>query len=188
MIRIMQTCSLRGGNQRGGMQSTWDSTRWRRRHIWYRRSWTAVLKRCPTGRRRRKRRGGCGWKERSMRGKRRGKALADGRLSGINWRCLLSGDGLSVVREKARGLRWRKRRRSSGVLERLIDRHSPSSRLVLADLGVGCESHEMTEMLLKTKRNTIMQQYKGEILTHYRGCSHAKGRRGGYKTLRHAKT
>lgn len=62
---------------------------------------------------------------------------------------MLSRDGLSVVREKARGLRWRKRRRSSGVLQRLIDRHSPSSRLVLADLGVGWESHEITEMLLK---------------------------------------
>lgn len=184
----MQTCSLRGGNQPGVwvMQSTWDSTRWRRRHIWYGRSWTAVLERCPTGRRRRKRRGGCGWKERRMRGRRGGKALADGRLSGINRRCLLSGDGLSVVREKARGLRWRKRRRTSGVLERLVDRHSPSSRLVLADLAVGWESHEMTEMLLKTKWNTIMQQYS-EILTHYRACSHVNGRSGGYKT-RHAKT
>lgn len=101
--------------------------------------------------------------------------MADGRLSGINRKGLLSRDGLSIVREKARGLRWRKRRRTSRVVERLIDRHSPSSRLVRADLGVGWESHEMTEMLLKTKRNTIMQQYKSEILTHYRACSHANG-------------
>lgn len=108
-----------------------------------------MLERCPTGRRRGERRGGGGWKERRLRGRRGGKALADGRLPGVNRRCVLSGDGLSVVREKARGLRWRKRRRSSGVLERLIDRHAPSSRWVLADLGVGWESHEMTEMLLK---------------------------------------
>lgn len=80
-----------------------------------------------------------------MGGSRGGKALAVGRLSGINRRCLLSWGGLSVVRKKARGLRWRKRRRASGVLERLIDRHSPSSRLVLADLGVDWESHRMTE-------------------------------------------
>lgn len=178
MIRIMQTCSLRGGNQPGVwvMQSTWDSTRWRRRHVWDGRSWTAVLERCPTGRRRRKRRGGCGRKE--MRGRRGGKALADGRLSGIKRRCLLSGDGLSVVREKARGFRWRKRRSTSGVLEGLIDRHSPSSRVVLAHLGVGWESHEMTEMLLKTKWNTTMQQYKSEIVMHCRACSHANSRSG----------
>lgn len=83
-----------------------------------------------------------------MGGRRGGKALAEGRLPGVNRRCWLSRDGLSVVREKAGRLRWRKRRRTSRVLERLIDRHSPSSRLVLADLGVRCESHGMTE---KTK-------------------------------------
>lgn len=165
----MQTCSLRGGNQLGVMQCTWDSTRWRRRHVWHRRSWTAVLERRPAGRGSRKRGGGkerSGRKIRRMCGRRRGKALVDERLSGINRRCLLSRDGLSVVRQKARSLRWRKRRRTSRVLERLIDRHSPSSRLVLADLGVGWESDRMTEMLLKTKWNIIMQKYRREILTH----------------------
>lgn len=43
---------------------------------------------------------------------------------------------MCVLREKAWRIRGR-RRRSGGVLKRLIDRHAPSSRLVLADLGVG---------------------------------------------------
>lgn len=167
MITIMQTCAMWDRNQPGlwVMQNTWDSTWWRRWHVGYRRSWAAVLERCPTGRRRRKRGGGCGWKERRMGGRRGGKALAVGRLSGITRKCLLSRDGLSVVRKKAGGLCWRKGRRTSGILERLIDRHSPSSRLVLADLGVDWESHGMTEMLLKTKWNTIMQQCRCETLT-----------------------
>lgn len=87
--------------------------------------------------------------------RRGGQALADGGLSGIGRRCRLRGDLLRVLREKARGLcRRRKRRRSGsrrGILKRLIDRHSPTSRWVLADLGVGWESHGITQKWLVKK-------------------------------------
>ena len=81
-------------------------------------------------------------------GRRRGgQALADRRLSGIGRRFWLRRDGVSVLREEAgrvrRGgglCRRNLRRRSRGVLKRLIERHPPSSRWVLADLGVGWES------------------------------------------------
>lgn len=89
-----------------------------------------------------------------MGGRGGGQALADGGLSGIGWRRRLRGDGLRVLREKARGLCRRRKRRShsrGGILKRLIDRHSPSSRWVLADLGVGWESHGITQKWLVKK-------------------------------------
>lgn len=147
----MQTCSLGGGDQPGVRLKlcTWDSARWRRRrrHVRHRRSWTAMLERCSGGRRSReggRRRGG--WKERMMGGSRGGQALADRRLSGIDRRWRLRGDGLSVLREEARRLRRRSSR--GGVLKRLIDRHPTSSRWVLADLRVGWESPRTNETLL----------------------------------------
>lgn len=82
--------------------------------------------------------GGGGGEEGSVGGRRGGQALADGRLPGIRRRCRLS-----VMREKAGGLssgrsgRRGNRGGGGGVLKRLIDRHAPSSRWVLADLGVG---------------------------------------------------
>lgn len=94
-----------------------------------------------------------------MGGGREGQALADGRLSGIDRRCWLRGDGLCVLREKARGLCRRRSSSSRGVLKRLIDRHSPSSKWILADLGVGWESHRITQMVL----TTVMQQDRSVI-------------------------
>lgn len=90
-----------------------------------------------------------------MGGRRGGQALAGGRLPGIGRRRRLRGDGLSVLREEAgglgsRGMRMRMRMRrgggggQGGVLKRLIDRNAPSSRRVLADLGVGWGSHRRT--------------------------------------------
>lgn len=116
----------------------------------HRRSWTAMLERCSGRRRNRKggRRGGV-WKERMMGRRRGGQALVDGRLSGIDRRCWLRGDGLCVLRKKTRGLC--RRSSSRGVLKRLIDRHSPSSRRVLVDLGVSWESHRIIQMLLVKK-------------------------------------
>lgn len=81
-----------------------------------------------------------------MGGSRGGQALADRRLSGIDRRWRLRGDGLSVLREEARRLRRRSSR--GGVLKRLIDRHPTSSRRVLADLRVGWESPRTNETLL----------------------------------------
>lgn len=81
-----------------------------------------------------------------MGGRRGGRALADGRLPGIDRRrCWLRGEGLRVVREEAGRLG---RRSSRGVLKRLIDRGTPSSGGVLADMGVGWESHRIQQMLL----------------------------------------
>lgn len=124
---------------------TWDSTRWRR-HVWHRRSWPAMLERHSGGWRSRKgRRAG---KVKRLGGRRWGQALADGGLSGIGRRCWL--DVMCVLREKARGVRrggwlcgrgWM--RRSRGVLKRLKERHPPSSRWVLVDLGVSWESQRM---------------------------------------------
>lgn len=118
MITVMQTCSLRGRDQPGVtvMLCTWDSTRWRRRHVRHRRSWTTMLERSTGGRRRKGRRGD-DRKERIMGGRRGGQALADRRLPWKDRRRLLRGDGLGVLREKSRGLSSRKRRRRSrGVL------------------------------------------------------------------------
>lgn len=90
-----------------------------------------------------------------MGGRRGGQALADGGLSGVGRRRRLRGDLLRVLREKARGLCRRRRRRRSGsrggILKRLIDRHSPTSGWVLADLGVGWESHGITQKWLVKK-------------------------------------
>lgn len=102
-----------------------------------------------------------------MGGRRGGQALADGRLPGIRRRCRLRGDGLSVMREKAGGLsRGRRGNRGEGggrggVLKRLIDRNAPSSRWVLADLGVGWGSHrrkdEVSEQVSHAKGLSVCQ-------------------------------
>lgn len=114
--------------------------------------------------------GGGVWKERRMRGRRGGQALADGRLSGIDRRCWLG-----VLREKARRLCGRRSSSRGGVLKRMIDRRSPpSSRWVLVDLGVGWGSHRTQHMHVREKtRSTvacytiIMQQTDSVAINSY---------------------
>lgn len=154
VIRGMQTCSLRGGDQLVVYLCTWDSARWRRQ-VRHRRSWPAMLERNSRGRR-----SGIGRrvrKEKRLGRRRGGQALVDGRLSRIDWRYWLRLDGLCVLREKARGLRrggwlyWRRWvRRNRGVLKRLKERHATSSMLVLVDLGVSWESHRGCSVSEKT--------------------------------------
>lgn len=74
-----------------------------------------------------------------MGGRGGGRALAEGRMSGIDRRCWLR-----VLREKAGRLCGRRSRGGGGgVLKRLIDRTPPSCRWVLADLGVRWGSHRL---------------------------------------------
>lgn len=150
-IRAMQTCSLRGGGRVGVtvMQCTWDSTQWKERHVWHRRSWSSMLERRSRGQRSRQS-GGTGGGIRKVGVERRwsgGQSMTEGRLSVIEDR-----HGLCVWWEEARlsrGAQVYRRKRDTGG--RRGGALYPGSSWVLVDLRVGWGSHRKQQKRLENR-------------------------------------